>query len=442
MASMRSTASHLLLPNARVTQMARQLPAAEALAAMFFVLLIDAPTRMKLGGGSLSAVITVALPILFGALLIINLIVAAGGLDRGSRAAFHAGVAAVPWPLILFAAYATARFAMEPTADGLQNVMCYLMFVLAILLVVTSLRFDYRRVLRLIGWCAILSATMYLIQQTVFFTGPNADRPFIGDRSFAMTSLLGLAVFVPAKRDSNSSSAPHRLLPPFFILAVLVVSLSRTALVVGCVLLLFLAVRARRSLRLPAVIAAVVFVLLSVILVVVLYPPVLNRFTEGDNVDVGGVRVNTSGRSVLWEVTYRSAMRAPIWGHGPGNSKSVIQQEFWLPGTDHPHNDYLRIFNDLGLVGVALFWGGIFYLLIKCWRRARARDEARHWSAVMAVLSVVLLGITDNVIVYQFIMLPVAVLVGISLRPDPGSVPIAVWQWAPTPLEPAYGNDV
>lgn len=37
----------------------------------------------------------------------------------------------------------------------------------------------------------------------------------------------------------------------------------------------------------------------------------------------------------------------------------------------------------------------------------------RHWAAVMALLSVVLLAITDNVIVYQFIMMPVGVIVGI-----------------------------
>lgn len=51
----------------------------------------------------------------------------------------------------------------------------------------------------------------------------------------------------------------------------------------------------------------------------------------------------------------------------------------------------------------------------------------------MALLSVTLVGITDNIIVYQFIMLPVGVLVGISLRPDPGPASNAQlhgrWNW-------------
>lgn len=248
-----------------------------------------------------------------------------------------------------------------------------------------------------------------------------------------MTALIGLALLVPARpRHLDPYSPPRGLIWPLFIMVTLVNSLSRTALGVAVVLLLFLAVRARRELRVPALLVSVAGAGLAVAVAILAYPPIISRFTEGDNAEVGGVSVNTSGRSDLWKITYDAAMRSPIWGNGPGNSKLVVQEFFSVPGTDHPHNDYLRIFNDLGLVGVALFWGGMLFLLLRLWRRARRLDEARHWIAVMAVLSVMLVGITDNIIVYQFIMVPVGVLVGISLRPEPGSVPMAMWQWAPS----------
>lgn len=409
----------------------RSLPAAEAAIAALFVLVVDYPTRVRVGGGSLSAVLTVVIPGLLGAILVMNFVVASRRLDAGSRTAFRDGLRGVPVLLVAFAVYAGVRLLLSPTSEAIQNVMCYLMFVLGMLVTVTSLRFDYRRLARLVGGCAVASSAVYLVQQ-LFFTSGDVDRPLISDRAIAMTCLIGLAVLVPASSSTRDPSAPPRsVLWPIFVFAVLVNSLSRTAMAVALVLLLFFAVRARRELRIPAVIATVVSAALGVMLLVVLYPPILSRFTQGDNVSVGGVTVNTSGRSQLWEITYDSAMRAPLWGHGPGNSKLVIQEFFAIPNTDHPHNDYLRIFNDLGLIGVVLFWGGVLLLLARCWRRARRYDEPRHWSAVMALLAVVLVAVTDNVIVYQFIMLPVGVLVGASLRPDPAPLPMTTWRWVP-----------
>lgn len=416
---------------ARVMRLIRGVPSVEALAAMFFVLVIDYPTQLRFGANSVSAAITILLTWLLGILFVLNLLVAGGRMRPQARLALREGLRRSPVLLICFVIYGLVRLAMAPTPEGVQNLLCYAMFVLAILVAATSLRFDYRRVIRYLAWCAVASSALYLIQQLIFNTGEGGHRLFIGDRSYAMTALIGLAVLVPAKRRNvDPDSPPRSLFWPLFILAVLLFSLSRTALAVALVLLLFLAVRAHKRLRVPAVVMASISGVMLLALVVAVYPPILARFTEGDNAQVGGIRMNTSGRSVLWKITYDSAMRTPVWGHGPGDSMTVIDRFFAIPGVGHPHNDYLRVFNDLGFVGVVLFWGGMFALLIRCWRKARAQDEVRHWAAVMALLSVVLLAITDNVIVYQFIMMPVGVIVGISLRATAAAVPVMTWEWA------------
>lgn len=413
--------------NARIAQISRRIPALETLAAIFFMTSVDYSTRVNVAGGSLSAVLTIVLPIIFAVTLLINLIIAETRLDRASRSVFRSGLRSVPMPLVLFAAYAGVWLLLSPTAEAIQNVMCYLMFVLTILLVVTSLRFDYRSVPRIMGWCAVFSATVYLVQQLLFTSG-DVDRPLISDRAIAMICLIGLAVLVPAhSREVDPFSPSRSFVWPLFILAVLLNSLSRTGLIVALVLLLFFAVRVRHSWRKRAVVVSVAIVILSGLAIATYYPPIVSRFTEGDNATVGDISVNTSGRTELWQITYDSALRSPILGNGPGSAKVVIQKLFAIPGTDHPHNDYLRIFNDFGVVGVALFWGGLLFLLVRLWLRARALDEPRHWTAVMALLSVVLVGITDNIIVYQFIMLPVGILIGIALRPDPAPVVHLDW---------------
>lgn len=425
----------VVVPSARAMRLIRSVPAAEALVAIGFMSFVDYPTRVRVGGSSLSALITMAVLALLVVILVMNLVIATCRSDRGSRRALSDGLRHYPALLVLFAVYAGVRLAMSPTSEAIQNVMCYLMFVLCPLVVVTSLRFDYRRVGRLMAWAGVASAAVYLCQQ-LFLTSGDVDRPLISDRAFAITALVTLAVMVPRRSGhGDSQRPPQSIVWPLFIVVVLVVSLSRTALGVAFALLLFFAVRAPAKVRLPAVIAASVTSVLALVMLVAAYPPILSRFTEGDNAQVGGIAVNTSGRSQLWSITYDSAMRAPIWGHGPGNAKIVVQQFFAIPGTDHPHNDYLRIFNDLGVIGVVLFWGGVLLLLARLCRLAIRYDQTRHWSAVMGVLSVVLVAATDNVIVYQFIMVPVGVLVGIALRPDPGPVPMTAGP-SPSPVPP------
>lgn len=417
--------------------LARRLPPVDGFLAVLFMLIIDFPTTFNLGGNSLSALITLAVPVLLAAVLLVNLVIASNGLDTDSRAAFRAGLARVPLLLKLFVVYAVVRLVMDPNQPAIQVVFVYLMFVLGMLVAVTSLRYDYRGIAKMMAYAAAMAALIYIFQQ-LFLTVGDERRPIFSDRAFAMTCLVAIAVLIPAGRPSPlpgeeietpESARRRRLRPPSnllwtaFIMGALVFSLSRTASAVGAFLCLFVAVRVRRSLRLAAGFAGVVAMVGVALGAVVLYPPLLARFTEGDNVQVGGLTVNTSGRSELWRITWESAIQAPIWGHGPGNSKLVVERGFPIPGTDHPHSDYLRMFNDLGIVGVVLFWGGVFLLLWRCFMLARRHDEQRHWSAVLALLAVVMLSITDNVIVYQFVMMPIGILVGIALRPTAEAVP-------------------
>lgn len=120
----------------------------------------------------------------------------------------------------------------------------------------------------------------------------------------------------------------------------------------------------------------------------------------------------------MWETTLDSYRTAPWFGKGAGSVEELIERHY--PGLGHPHNDYLRILHDAGLVGFLLWVGGFLALIWKTWRGwlvAAPGDPAGrvHLAAGLALVAVALGMLTDNVIVYIFVMAPVAVVVGTSL---------------------------
>ena len=86
--------------------------------------------------------------------------------------------------------------------------------------------------------------------------------------------------------------------------------------------------------------------------------PFHDRFITGDVKSYNGVGIRLSGRNKLWGTTWTSAQTSPIIGHGAGSSDALITNTFVNAG--HPHNDYLRLLNDYGLVGLLLGCLGAF----------------------------------------------------------------------------------
>src|SRR5690606_35083896 len=76
---------------------------------------------------------------------------------------------------------------------------------------------------------------------------------------------------------------------------------------------------------------------------------------EGTSRSIGSgdasVRFNTSGRANIWRAVWQSALSSPVIGKGFGSSAALLKKRF---GIEHPHNEYLRVFHDLGVLGLGL----------------------------------------------------------------------------------------
>lgn len=379
----------------------RELLPIAGLMAGVWLLVIDAPTKISLGSISVSGALTLACAALLAFVCLTNWLGSSRDheVDTGTFRRQR-----LPLALTLFLVFSWGWILINPSFVAAQNVAVYSSFILAILVGIR-----YRRgsatvqTLQFLRFCGAVAAIIFIVSNTI---GLEA----YGIRSIGLSGLVAMSVLIP-HRTSNFWA---RLLPLIVVYAILI-SLSRTALLIALGLLVFLIVRSPRKSRalrgtaLVVTCAAIIYVLFFT------YEPLRDRFLGGDGgVSIGGVKFNTSGRSTLWEMTWESAMESPWFGQGPGSATNLISAIY--PNISHPHNDYLRIFHDFGFLGFCLFFLGIIRLCVLVMKRALRSDSEVHWSAFLGLLIILMSAITDNIVIYSFAMMPIGLLVGLSLR--------------------------
>lgn len=375
-----------------------------AVIALVWLIVVDALGRVSIGPLSLSGALTIATA---GFVLVVVLLYVAtwtmGNMPHRLRRA-----ASLPWPLAAFLVVAWLGLWAQPSVEGFQNVAVYTAFIAGA--IVLTLGASPSKVVAMLRGLRFVAILMPLVFIGAIVAGVNLYHP----RAFALTALIYVAILIPYRG--------RRLVykvGPVLVVAAIFLSLSRTAAIIAAALLVFTAVRSRRRYRFARAATFAGVVGAGLYWAVTSYAPFRDRFLGGDQaVSVGGIALNTSGRSTLWEITSESAAKAPWFGHGPGSANELIGGMF--DNIAHPHNDYLRLYHDFGMVGAALFTVGMLMLLYRVWVRARRTDDQIHWIAVVALLGVLVAALTDNVIVYPFVMVPLGVLVGSSLaQPSP-----------------------
>lgn len=366
----------------------RSVPAV-VLVAAGFMLVVDTVSSVRFGSFSLGAGVTI---LVAGSLLALSPLVLRTGADGR-----------IPLALMLFFGYTALRVATSPSIDGVQNLALLLMFGLGVSFAAKGATAESAGMgVSVLAGCGIAISLVALLQATTGFV-------LYGMRSFALAALIALAaaIAVPSGRIIAR-------IAPLLIVAAIVASLSRTASIIAVFLLAGLVVRLPRGRRLLFALGGLAATAVAAWTLITTFPPLRDRFLGGDQAaEFGGLAINTSGRSALWEALMDSAMTSPIVGQGPGSASALVEARFYP--IQLPHNEYLRLFHDLGLIGIALFAAGCIVLIVRIATRAARTDHPIHWAALFALIAVLIAAATDNVFVYPFVMMPLAVLVGLSL---------------------------
>lgn len=378
--------------------------------AIVWLAVADIPTQLRVGPLSLSGIATLlsglAAVVLAPALLL-------HGRGRSAPRSWRYAIApgarrgVVPITLVLFCALALIGLARHDSQNAIQQVAVYCGFAAAIAVgALYSERDTADRFLRATG---IIMGVVGIVAIPVFLVDPTL---LWSPRAFALAAMVGVATLVP-----HRSTNPLVRLAPYALTAAIAASLSRTALVISVLLLAFAILRSRHGMRGGRIVLALVALAAAAVVAFLAIPSLRDRFTTGDNgVDIGGVELNTSGRTQIWALVIQDVQRNPWFGLGPGSASDVITARY--PFIAQPHNDYLRLWHDFGLLGVGLFVLGLLALVVGALvraRRAPLQDRAIHWGAALSLLTVVASALTDNPLIYPFVMIPLGIIVGLSI---------------------------
>lgn len=118
--------------------------------------------------------------------------------------------------------------------------------------------------------------------------------------------------------------------------------------------------------------------------------------------------VNTNGRLEIWLGLLKAGLDSYISGNGFGASYSYITSTGIGRGIGtQPHNDYIRIFFNTGIIGIGLF----LLLSIILWKASgKGHSSPPHnnisIAAQMYLIGLFILMTTDNVIIYHFYIYP------------------------------------
>ncbi len=321
-------------------------------------------------------------------------------------------------PLAFFLIWALAVFTWAvPTRLGLQNMTCVLAFVGFILLGASESHYD-SRLPRRVGTALEISIWIAMILNLgEHISAKGSLNPFMtgSGRSFALFALLGIAWYVARSRHGSRTSLWLAIVLTLAVLA----SLSRGSFVVA--LVLFALARLKPGSKHNWIRLGLLGVLTIGLLCIslFLFPALQARFFEGDtSMRIGSLAINAMGRTKMWQVTLDSFRESPWIGKGAGSAAEVVRLS---TGLAHPHNDYLRLLHDYGMVGFGLWLLGTYRLLRKTWQAwtyAARYDRVSahvHLAAFLAGTAFALAMVTQNNLAYIFMTAPTGILIGISL---------------------------
>jgi O-antigen ligase len=375
---------------------------------------IDLPNRLQLAGG-------------FTASALLTGVVCASGVwvisTHPIRRIPH--LATPARAMGLFTGWTVVSFAWGGmSVAALQNCLVYGVFVASVIAAasVTANAGSADWLSRPILAATVVGSVLYAASVAL---GGLGGGTVVGNRSFALFALTPLAWYAAGWRANEPRARTISLV----LLALVVASLSRTSIFASALILAAVFMKGTGGERLLRACVAVAGSCAVVILVIQYVHPLHDRFAQGDLYNFDGVSINLTGRSEIWAATWSSALNSPWIGHGAGSANNLVGSIFGV-GIGLPHNDYLRLFHDFGVIGILLWIFVVVSVTFELWSSANKHPRSQARPQIAALLAIGALSMsmaTDNPITYMSVMAPLGALLGAGLATArPSNPPLLV----------------
>jgi len=382
-----------------------------------WVVTIRVPTGIWIGSYTLNAYLTGVAALAAGLLSLLTFVLlvrkrlpvdkAFKDLPNSLKVASLSGL-----PLL---AYSLISLAMNFRIEGFQNTLVWAAFALTLFALPYWIGPEDSR--RAGSILRIVVITVPMTKIVIFYAGVD----FYGEASYALVAVILLAFAV-----SQSPRLWFEYLTPWLLLYSVLLCDVRTAAVVAALLVIVSVwqwpipnlARTALTFAVSAVSGALVWLFIG--------ERFLNPGDSGLAQFVGDdsilAVIGTTNRGAAWAYILENLPEGTNWwGQGAGHSSFLADE---LLGIHHPHNEYLRIFFDFGWVGLTVFLLGSLAMFLGSFINWRKTKTELALSSVLSIVVIALMAVTDNPIVFIYVMLPVAILLatGLVAREDDASV--------------------
>ena len=126
----------------------------------------------------------------------------------------------------------------------------------------------------------------------------------------------------------------------------------------------------------------------------------------------------------MWPAVFNQALKNPIVGWGPGNARLLVGQVLSAHANRQsreypPHNEYLQVLNDLGIIGLAFLLLAWLLMLVRYWKGWQLAHysgdliQAKwHLTVTLCIAAVLINAAVDNTLHYTSILGPIFIIVG------------------------------
>jgi len=327
--------------------------------------------------------------------------------------------------IALFAAWAALRLLVgTPTRAGFRHLLLYLLPLGLMLYTAIAVNRSPRRTVLLLQKtlmaAAFIPAFLYLVLVPIGLIRLTPHGPYglVNPRPTALFLLtvlpFSLAYFryAPTRRARRLGLAAS-LASGFTILF----TLSRTASLIALLMVALFKANPSKPYRWVIRGGVALAIGLAILLAI---PQFRGRFFEEpdlSSVDVTSIRL--SERNIVWPAVAVKASQRPLVGLGLGTARVTAGNV--VPSRDeiYPHNEYLQIWHDMGVVGLILLlltWISVLSTHLTRWRAGHVKRDstAAQWNLAAVLLACVVLisALTDNTLHYAFLIGPIFVVLG------------------------------
>lgn len=328
----------------------------------------------------------------------------------------------------IFIAYIMLRWVLSPFPSvGTKDVMYYSMQPIIglstfyILMAVGYKKLREVEKLIIYSFPIIILIFVFAFAAGVEIYTPNGPKGLIPPRTIALFMSVTLALSLAYwKYTRHSLEKYYYFLASLIIFFIILFTISRMAAAVALLLFVVTKVKIFNMFKLLGG-GMIALVLVAVALWTI--PSFRSRTfkSEPTTFTEAIVEFDSNGRlQFMWPATFGNAIEKPIIGWGPGSARIFLAPLSSKEEEEvHPHNEYLQVFHDLGLIGLALFL--LFWIVAlrryqSIWKYHHNANNvmAATWSmaAVMGSLILLITSITANTLHYPFVTLPIFVIIG------------------------------